>query len=95
MVAPDKIGYHSSRCFPLPRLCPVSLLINFSQTPDGTSENIDPLGAHSDATLNDALGLVHGSARASHSLRNKFRLDTQVAAEGSNFSAGEKQLRRV
>ena len=57
------------------------------------SENIDPSGAASDAKLNDALSLIHANPSASVSIREKFRLETEVASDGSNFSAGEKQLR--
>ena len=56
------------------------------------SQNIDPEGLRSDAELNDALALVNASPSASESIRDKFRLETEVDAEGSNFSAGEKQL---
>jgi ABC-type multidrug transport system fused ATPase/permease subunit len=56
------------------------------------SQNIDPEGHRSDAELNDALALVNASPSASESIRDKFRLGTEVDAEGGNFSAGEKQL---
>ncbi|ORX37805.1 P-loop containing nucleoside triphosphate hydrolase protein [Kockovaella imperatae] len=55
-------------------------------------DNMDPKGLRSDAELNDSLNLIQNSAGASHSLRDKFRLDAPVMAEGYNFSAGEKQL---
>lgn len=55
-------------------------------------DNIDPTGVRDDAALNDALNLIHGNSSAAHSLRDKFRLDTEVSADGSSFSAGEKQL---
>lgn len=42
--------------------------------------------------MNDALSLIHSSRSASESIRDKFRLDTVVHADGANFSAGEKQL---
>ena len=58
-------------------------------------DNIDPAGERSDAELNDALSLIHSNPRASSSLRDKFRLEANVMAEGSNFSAGEKQLREI
>ena len=54
---------------------------------------MDPKGVRTDAELNDALSLIQNSAGASHSLRDKFKLDAPVLAEGHNFSAGEKQLR--
>jgi ABC-type multidrug transport system fused ATPase/permease subunit len=56
-------------------------------------QNIDPEELHSDAKLNDALALIHSSPSASISIREKFRLDTEVESEGSNSSAGERQLR--
>ncbi|OCF37123.1 hypothetical protein I316_01029 [Kwoniella heveanensis BCC8398] len=55
-------------------------------------DNIDPTSSKSDAALNDALNLIHRDPHASNSLREKFRLDVTVASEGSNFSAGERQL---
>ncbi|WRT69551.1 uncharacterized protein IL334_006538 [Kwoniella shivajii] len=55
-------------------------------------DNIDPTGCHSDASLNGALNLIHKSPHASVSLREKFHLDALVANEGTNFSAGERQL---
>ncbi|WRT69583.1 uncharacterized protein IL334_006572 [Kwoniella shivajii] len=55
-------------------------------------DNIDPAGSKSDIQLNDALNLIHHDSHATSSLREKFRLDKIVASEGSNFSAGEKQL---
>jgi len=55
-------------------------------------ENIDPAGTKTDAELNDALNLIHNQSAASHSLRDKFRLDGMVQNEGANFSAGERQL---
>jgi ATP-binding cassette subfamily C (CFTR/MRP) protein 1 len=56
-------------------------------------ENIDPTGARTDAELNDAMGLVHRSSSSSAALKEKFNLEGIVANEGSNFSAGERQLR--
>ncbi|ODN81434.1 hypothetical protein L202_01864 [Cryptococcus amylolentus CBS 6039] len=55
-------------------------------------ENIDPTNTHSDAALNDALNLIHNVDSSSHLIRAKFGLDATVASEGSNFSAGERQL---
>ncbi|KAI9632685.1 P-loop containing nucleoside triphosphate hydrolase protein [Dioszegia hungarica] len=55
-------------------------------------ENIDPAGLKSDADLNNALALISANTAASSSLRDKFRLETDVQAEGANFSAGERQL---
>lgn len=52
------------------------------------------MGIKTDAQLNDALNLIHLDPSASHSLREKFRLDASVSADGDNFSAGEKQLRK-
>ncbi|WVW86790.1 hypothetical protein I302_108844 [Kwoniella bestiolae CBS 10118] len=54
--------------------------------------NIDPTGVKSDAVLNDALRLIYGNPEISVSTREKFHLDVIVANEGSNFSAGERQL---
>jgi ATP-binding cassette subfamily C (CFTR/MRP) protein 1 len=45
-----------------------------------------------DIELNDALNLIQRNASASHSLREKFKLEAPVLAGGSNFSAGEAQL---
>jgi ABC-type multidrug transport system fused ATPase/permease subunit len=56
-------------------------------------ENIDPTGVRTDAELNDAMGLVHRSSSSSAALKEKFKLEGIVATEGSNFSAGERQLR--
>jgi ABC-type multidrug transport system fused ATPase/permease subunit len=36
--------------------------------------------------------LIHLSVSASEGIRNKFKLDVEVETDGSNFSAGEKQL---
>lgn len=60
---------------------------------DVPSDNIDPAGLRTDAELNDCLSLINANANASSSLRDKFRLDTEVQNEGKNFSAGECQLR--
>ncbi|KAK4686687.1 hypothetical protein P7C73_g3435, partial [Tremellales sp. Uapishka_1] len=57
-----------------------------------TVNNIDPTGARSDAELAAALNLVHANAGKSNSFKEKFRLDATVLNEGSNFSAGERQL---
>ncbi|WVQ96140.1 hypothetical protein IAU59_003242 [Kwoniella sp. CBS 9459] len=55
-------------------------------------DNIDPTSTRTDAELNDALNLIHRNPHASDSVREKFRLEVTVANEGSNFSAGERQL---
>ena len=57
-------------------------------------ENIDRTSARTDAQLNDALSLIHSSSSSSTALREKFKLDAEVSKEGSNFSAGERQLRK-
>lgn len=57
-------------------------------------ENIDPFGDHSDVALNSSLGLIHSDPAATAALRTKLRLDAQVAHEGCNYSAGERQLRK-
>lgn len=57
-------------------------------------DNIDPEGKRTDAELNDALNLIQSSTSASSNLKDKFHLDAAVHAEGANFSAGEKQLRK-
>ena len=59
---------------------------------DRRSANMDPEGLRSDAELNDALSLIHSSSAAGESMRDKFKLDVEVQSDGSNFSAGEKQL---
>ena len=58
-------------------------------------DNIDPTGSRTDAELNDALNLIHGKSDVSSSLRDKFRLDANVQNEGANYSAGERQLRKL
>ncbi|EIW71597.1 hypothetical protein TREMEDRAFT_28299, partial [Tremella mesenterica DSM 1558] len=55
-------------------------------------DNLDPGGDRTDQELNSALELIHSSASASSTLREKFRLDAEVLDGGANFSAGEKQL---
>ncbi|KAK8850349.1 hypothetical protein IAR55_004267 [Kwoniella newhampshirensis] len=59
-------------------------------------DNLDPLSDHSDAHLNSLLSLIHSDpllpSVQSRSLREKFKLDSKVMNEGSNFSAGERQL---
>ena len=57
-------------------------------------DNMDPKGVRTDAELNDALRLIQKSHGASTSLREKFQLEASVLSDGSNFSAGEKQLRK-
>jgi ATP-binding cassette subfamily C (CFTR/MRP) protein 1 len=52
-------------------------------------ENLDPLGERSDAELNDLLKLVRNESSKGSLI--KFMLDAEVAHEGSNFSAGERQ----
>jgi len=60
-------------------------------------QNLDPIGQKTDADLNDALrraGLIapEGATPEQAERFAKFRLDATVADEGSNFSAGERQL---
>ncbi|ORY22828.1 ABC transporter type 1, transmembrane domain-containing protein [Naematelia encephala] len=55
-------------------------------------DNIDPAGARTDAELQAALSLIHNNSNTSESSREKFKLDAVVLNEGSNFSAGERQL---
>ncbi|WVW86813.1 hypothetical protein I302_108868 [Kwoniella bestiolae CBS 10118] len=55
-------------------------------------DNLDPTSSRTDAELNDALNLIRNHPRVSATLRDKLKLDGSVAAEGANFSAGEKQL---
>jgi ATP-binding cassette subfamily C (CFTR/MRP) protein 1 len=55
-------------------------------------ENIDPTGVRTDAELNDAMSFIHRSSSSSAALKEKFKLDGTVANDGSNFSAGERQL---
>nr|XP_019009246.1 uncharacterized protein I206_05894 [Kwoniella pini CBS 10737]OCF48027.1 hypothetical protein I206_05894 [Kwoniella pini CBS 10737] len=55
-------------------------------------DNLDPTSSRSDAELNEALNLIKNHPRVSSTLRDKLNLDASVASDGSNFSAGEKQL---
>jgi ABC-type transport system involved in cytochrome bd biosynthesis fused ATPase/permease subunit len=59
-------------------------------------QNLDPTEEHDDASLNDALqraGLFRAEDGTMDQSRfDKFKLDAQVNDEGSNFSAGERQL---
>ncbi|WWC92110.1 uncharacterized protein L201_007064 [Kwoniella dendrophila CBS 6074] len=57
-------------------------------------DNLDPLSIHNDDYLNPLLSLIHSDPLlpASQSTKDKFKLDSQVTSEGTNFSAGEKQL---
>ncbi|WVQ66384.1 uncharacterized protein L199_004564 [Kwoniella botswanensis] len=55
-------------------------------------ENIDPQGVYTDAELNDSLNLIERDSRVSTSLKEKMRLDYMVVNQGTNFSAGERQL---
>jgi len=60
-------------------------------------QNLDPTGEKSDAELHSALsraGLIHkpDALQATVDRFAKFKLDAIVADEGSNFSAGERQL---
>lgn len=57
-------------------------------------ENIDPTGVRTDAELNSAMNLIHRSSSSSSVLKEKFKLDGPVSDNGSNFSAGERQLRK-
>nr|XP_019008004.1 cadmium ion transporter [Kwoniella pini CBS 10737]OCF46785.1 cadmium ion transporter [Kwoniella pini CBS 10737] len=56
--------------------------------------NLDPTGIHSDEYLNSLLNLIQSDSLlpSSKSIKEKFKLDSQVNFEGSNYSAGEKQL---
>ncbi|WVW81052.1 hypothetical protein I302_103043 [Kwoniella bestiolae CBS 10118] len=57
-------------------------------------QNLDPLSTHSDHYLNSLLSLIHSDPLlpSAQSTKDKFKLDSQVSSEGTNFSAGEKQL---
>ncbi|TDL26292.1 multidrug resistance-associated ABC transporter [Rickenella mellea] len=59
-------------------------------------ENLDPEGARTDAEIISALQrswlLPQDGASPDPTAEAKFSLDTTVSDEGSNFSAGEKQL---
>nr|XP_018260210.1 uncharacterized protein I303_07127 [Kwoniella dejecticola CBS 10117]OBR82368.1 hypothetical protein I303_07127 [Kwoniella dejecticola CBS 10117] len=55
-------------------------------------DNLDFSSSRSDAELNEALNLIRNHPRVSANLRDKLKLDSTVAPEGSNFSAGEKEL---
>jgi ABC-type multidrug transport system fused ATPase/permease subunit len=56
-------------------------------------ENIDPTGIRTDAELHDAMSFLYRSSSSSAAIKEKFKLDGTVANDGSNFSAGERQLR--
>jgi ABC-type multidrug transport system fused ATPase/permease subunit len=56
-------------------------------TPGSIRDNIDPLHQHTDAELNDALGLLQASSET------RFKLDDTVSDVGNGISVGEKQLR--
>lgn len=60
---------------------------------DDLRDNIDPKSVRSDAELNDLLNIIRDSSSPGSSLRDKFKLDANVSAEGANYSAGERQLR--
>ncbi|WWC65416.1 uncharacterized protein I303_108034 [Kwoniella dejecticola CBS 10117] len=57
-------------------------------------DNLDPQQIHSDEYLNSLLHLIHSDSLlpSSQATKDKFRLDAPVNSEGTNFSAGEKQL---
>ncbi|KAF9269804.1 multidrug resistance-associated ABC transporter [Marasmius fiardii PR-910] len=58
-------------------------------------ENLDPLGARTDAELISALQrswLLPKEGPVDPAVEAKFSLDSAVGDEGANFSAGEKQL---
>jgi len=58
-------------------------------------ENIDPLKTRTDAELIQALQrswLLPPDGVSDPNIEAKFALDAQVSDEGSNFSAGERQL---
>ncbi len=57
-------------------------------------ENIDPQGSRSDVELESILRAVLNDPSASSALSLKFRLDAGVEADGINFSAGERQIRK-
>jgi ATP-binding cassette subfamily C (CFTR/MRP) protein 1 len=58
---------------------------------DKMRDNLDPTSVHTDQVLHDVLRLVHPGR---DDIPEKYRLDADVADEGANFSAGEKQLRQ-
>ncbi|KAL7422108.1 hypothetical protein Q5752_002751 [Cryptotrichosporon argae] len=56
-------------------------------------DNLDPLGARTDAELHDAVNLIRtNAAGGAGAIDAKFTLDAPVLNEGANFSAGERQL---
>lgn len=60
-----------------------------------TMSRRDPLGTHTDAELISALKrawLIPREGPADPTAEAKFGLDANVSDEGSNYSAGEKQL---
>ena len=54
---------------------------------------MDPQGRHTDAELSTFINLIHENSGNSKSFKEKFQLDAVVLNEGTNFSAGERQLR--
>ena len=56
------------------------------------SDNIDPTNSHTDEQLNKIVNLVHTNSGNSNTFSDKFKLDATVLNEGTNFSAGERQL---
>lgn len=50
------------------------------------------MGQRSDEEVQNAIDLIHRNSNSSHSFQDKLKLDAVVLNEGSNYSAGERQL---
>ena len=70
-------------------------LLSFFSHPPATFRNSDPHNLRTDAEILAALqraSLLPPTGTVDPVAEDKFRLDASVTDEGSNFSAGEKQL---
>lgn len=56
-------------------------------------QNLDPSGQISDHDLNAALEKIRCLSGLSEGLRNMLQLDAEIRNEGTNLSAGERQMR--
>jgi ABC-type multidrug transport system fused ATPase/permease subunit len=54
--------------------------------------NLDMFGEHDDATLNEALRAAGLYSHQGEDGNNKITLDSAVAANGNNFSVGQRQI---